>query len=195
MSEHFRARLVKALEALVKLAESQMLITAGTVFVSPQQPLAELSTCLWQIRRGDFSRLLYVWLLVAPGGPVSRLAEVNGLKSCYEELLSGFAEAFKALYLVRYAGTEVAIQLGDHVQLKGLFGKSEGRVSYLPGQPRHSSELDFGGICRVGVQTARGAFVAVHVDPHSLEAKGSLRFVSRDAKEVPSVPSEEELKA
>ena len=67
-----------------------------------------------------------------------------------------------------------------------------GRVTYLPGVSPENSEIDFGGLLRVGIDFGSG-FVMWHIDPDSLELRKGVAFVKREPEDFPSVPSTEEL--
>jgi hypothetical protein len=193
MKSH-RDPLVHVLERLLALLESRVPQVADSGYVSPQQPIGDVSRRLWHIRRGNFAGLHHLSLLFAERGPLARLASANGWSADFVPLQQQFLASFAALNRIRYHGTEQGVELGDHVQVTTFFFRKEtGRVSYLPGAPRHDPEIDFGGLFRVGVQ-ARG-FVGVHVDPDSLELRKTAKFIRRDAESVPPPPSDEELRS
>ena len=186
-------QLVELLTRLLGLLESGVHDVRGSGYVSPQQPFGEVSQRLWHIRRGRFAGLHHLSLLFAAGGPLERIAAANGWAPQLASLRAQFVDAFAALNRIRYSGTEEPVELGDHVVLRGFLRRTSGRVSYLPGEPRHHAELDFGGLFRVGIQTERG-FVAVFVDPETLDLKKTVRLQKRDPTNVPAAPTEEELR-
>jgi hypothetical protein len=182
------AELVKVLERTLGLLESRTANVAGTDYVSPQQPFGAVAQRLWHIRRQRYAGLHHLSLLFAAGGPIETLAARNGWPEDFRALQAEFRTAFDALNGIRYFATERRVELGDHVELRGLLRTRRGRVSYLPGQPRHDPDIDFGGLFRVGIDVPGHAFAIVHVDPDSLDLKKSVRFVARDPRNVPEAP-------
>jgi len=188
-----RARLISVLERLLPLLETRAGNLGDSPFVSAQQPFGEVSTQLWHLRRGRLRRAWSLAMLFGENGPLARLAEQNGWADEYQPMQAEACKAIASLGRIRYFGSEEVVALGDHVALRVFFRKTSGRVTYLPGVSRPRSEIDFGGLLRIGVQEQSGAFVAIHVDPETLEVKKGLRFVRRDAVAIPSCPSDEEL--
>jgi hypothetical protein len=186
-------QLVDVLTRLLGLLESGVRDLDGSGYISPQQPFGDIAQRIWHFRRARFAGLHHLWLLFAAGGPLERIAAANGWLPQLEALRAKFLESFHALNRIRYFGSEDGVELGDHVELRGFFRKTQGRVSYLPGQPRHSAELDHGGLVSVGIQTRRGTFLGVFVDPDTLELKQSVKLLRRDGTRAPAAPSEEEL--
>ena len=194
MKNH-RDQIVHVLERLLALLEARVQQVSDSGYVSPQQPIGDVSQRLWHVRRGNFAGLHHLSLLFAERGPLARLANADGWTAQLIPLQQQFLVSFAALNRIRYHGTEQAVELGDHVQVASplfFLRKPTGRVSYLPGMPRHNAQLDFGGLFWVGVQAHR--FVAVHVDPDSLELRRTVKFLKHDAENVPPPPSEEELR-
>jgi len=185
--------IVKVLESICTLLESQVKDIAGTGYASPQQPLGVLSQKLWHYRRKHYVGLHHVSLLFSETGPLSTISQLNGWANQFTALRNDFFVAFHALNRIRYYMTEEPVELGDHVQLRLFFKKRIGRVSYLPGRPVHNSNIDFNGLFSVGIQIKGQAFVAVHVDPDTLDLKKSVRFIKRDTMNIPEVPPESVL--
>jgi hypothetical protein len=181
------ADLVKVLERTLDLLESRTTDVAGTGYVSPQQPFGDVAQRLWHIRRRRYAGLHHLSLLFV-AGPIETLAARNGWLEDFRALQAEFRTAFDALNGIRYFETERRVELGDHVELRGLLRTRRGRVSYLPGQPRHDPDIDFGGLFRVGIDVPGHSFAIVHVDPESLDLKRSVRFVARDPRNVPAAP-------
>lgn len=181
------------LERTLGLLESRTADVTGTGYVSPQQPFGDIAQRLWHIRRQRYAGLHHLSLLFAAGGPIETIAARNGWPEEFRALQAEFLTAFGTLNGIRYFATERRVELGDHVELRVLFRTRRGRVCYLPGQPRHEPEIDFGGLFRVGVDVPGHSFVAVHVDPDSLDLQKSVRFIARDPRNVPEPPSGPEL--
>jgi hypothetical protein len=186
------AALVACLEELLRRIEESRNL-ADSDYISVQQPVGDLAKCIWQFRRGNYSRLFHLSLVLAPGGPVSKLAAANGWLESYEERAAQFRQDFARLNGIRYAGSERCVELGDHVVLRGMLRQRSGRVSYLPGVSQPRAAIDFGGLFRVGIELAGGGFTAVHVDPESLELRRTVRFVKLDSRNPPAVPSDSDL--
>ena len=194
MKSH-RDQVVQVLERVGALLEARTRDVRAAGYVSPEQPFGALSQRLWHVRRGNFAGLHHLSLLFSDSGPLSRIATANGWATEFLPLREQFLASFAALNRIRYHGTEQGVELGDHVVVTiplFFFQRESGRVSYLPGVSPHNPEIDFGGMFRVGIQ-ARG-FVAVHVDPDSLELQKTVRFLRRDSAGVPPIPSDEELR-
>jgi hypothetical protein len=182
------AELVKVLERTLGLLERRTTDVAGTGYVSSQQPFGDIAQRLWHIRRRRYAGLHHLSLLFAPSGPIETLAARNGWPDDFRALQVEFRAAFDALNGIRYFQTEQRVELGDHVEVRGLLRTRRGRVSYLPGQPRHDPDIDFGGLFRVGIHVPGHSFAIVHVDPDSLDLRKYVRFVSRDPRDVPEMP-------
>jgi len=181
----FGDQLVSVLERTCGLLETRASDVAGTGYVSPPQPFGDVAQRLWRRR---FASLHHLALLFAGGGPIEAIAVRNGWPEEFRTLQADFRGTFEALNGIRYFATEQRVELGDHVELRVLFRMRRGRVCYLPGQPRHDPEIDFGGLFRVGIDIPGHSFVVVHVDPESLDLKKSVRFIARDPRDVPEPP-------
>lgn len=189
-----RERLVKALESVIEYLDKRTSDVSGTVYISSQQPLGDISQPLWHIRRGNFVQLRVLALAFDARGPLSHIARVNGWESEFEHARDDFFTAFDALNRIRYFQSETPVELGDRVRLRHLFSKKSGRVVYLPGVSQPNSEIDFGGLFRLGVSIEDGTFTAYHVDPDSLAVVKSVEFEGRDSEGIPEMPSDEELR-
>jgi hypothetical protein len=184
---------VKVLESIFSLLESKVENVSGTGYVSPQQPLGDLSQKLWHYRRKHYVGLHHVSLLFSETGPLNTISQLNGWANQFTALRNDFFVAFHALNRIRYHMTEEPVELGDHVHLRLFFKNRIGRVSYLPGRPVHNTNIDFNGLFSVGIEIKGGGFVAVHVDPDTLDLKKSVRFIKRDTMNIPEVPPESVL--
>ena len=189
-----RQRLVRCLESLVVLLEERSQAGDGEVFVSAQQPLGEIATALWHLRRGPAPRLWSLALLLSETSPLATMAARDGWVEEYRQVLQESGQAFETLMRVRYSNSEDVVALGDHVAFRLFFRTAHGRVVYLPGVSTPSPEIDFGGLFRVGVQVENGPFVTHHVDPGTLEVKKGVRLVKRDAAAIPARPSDDEMR-
>ena len=189
-----RKVLVEAVQRIVNILQKETQDVSGSIYISSQQPLGDLVQPLWHYRRGKFIKLRQLALIFAAGGPLEQLAETNGWFSQFKESQASFDAAFQALNCVRYFDSEVPVQLGDHVSLRVLFRRRAGRVCYLPGVSPENPEIDFGGLCRIGIDFT-GGFMMWQVDPDSLELKKGVTLVNRDPVSVPAVPTAEDLNA
>lgn len=185
--------LVRAVEKVAGILETRPQDLSGSIYVSPQQPLGDLVQPLWHYRKGRFVQLRRTWMMFAADGPLEKLAKASNWFCEFAEARSLFQTAFAALNCVRYFGSEVPVQLGDHVSLRVLFRKTAARVSYLPGVSPANPNIDFGGLFRVGLAYGKAEFVACHVDPDTLDLDTCVHFVSQDSASIPTVPSAEEL--
>jgi hypothetical protein len=186
-------QLVQAVERVVAILDSRPQDVTGSIYVSPQQPLGDLTQPLWHYRRGQFVQLRQLLLMFARGGPLEQLALKNNWHSDFEASKLLFDSAFRSLNFIRYFNSEQRVEIGDHVRLRSFFRKADGRVNYVPGLSLPNDEIDFGGLFRIGVALRKGGFTHVHVDPDSLAAKEGLEFQARDSAPTPPVPSPEEL--
>ncbi len=186
-------RIVKVLESICSLLEPQAKDVTGTGYVSPQQPLGDLSQRLWHYRRKHYTGLHHVSLLFLETGPLNTISQLNGWANQFIALRNDFFVAFHALNRIRYYMTEEPVELGDHVELRLFFKNRIGRVSYLPGRPLHNANIDFDGLFNVGIEIKGQAFAAVHVNPDPLDLKKSGRFIKRDTTNFPEVPAESVL--
>lgn len=185
--------LVRALERITSILEERPQDVTGTIYVSGQQPFGDLVQALGHHRRNRFVQLRQLAMMFAADGPLERLSTVNGWLADLQRARVEFQSAFAALNCIRYFASEVPVQLGDHVTLRVLFRRREGRVTYLPGVTSPRSQIDFGGLFRVGVTTPRGWFIGCHVDPDSLDLKKGIALVRRDSSPTPAVPSDRAL--
>ena len=80
---------------------------------------------------------------------------------------------------VRYQGGQVVVQLGDRVELHGLFRKRRGVVNYVPGISQPHGEMEHDGLHWVGVSFLDGTFTGTVVDPDTGCLRKKVAFVER----------------
>lgn len=95
---------------------------------------------------------------------------------------------------VRYHGGEVTTQLGDRIELRGLFRRRRGVVNYVPGISRAHAEMEHSALYWVGVAFDNGTFTGVLVDPDTGCTLKRLVFVERGSTDsvapLPDAPFE-----
>ncbi len=187
-------QLGQCLASLIDLFERRTTDTSGTVFISPQQPFADVAQYLWHLRQGELWRLRQLALLLQRGGQIEQLAKNNGWEREFGEITQSFWDMFTVLNRVRYHRSERPVELGDHIKFKFWFSKAEGRVSYVPGQSELIPEIDFNGIFRVGIWMSGDRFTALTVNADTLELPRHAVFVRHDTVAIPSLPSVAELR-
>ena len=79
--------------------------------------------------------------------------------------------------VVLYADRTTPVQLGDRVETRVWFSKKQGRVVYVPGISPPNSNMEYNGLCWVGIRLDEGGFVSTVVDPKGafLRRKEKLR--------------------
>jgi hypothetical protein len=80
---------------------------------------------------------------------------------------------------IRYFDGKTVVNLGDHVEKRGLFGRRHGRVSYVPGISEVNPNMEFNGLIYVGIKFDGGGLVATLVDPKIFLLKKTIRFCKR----------------
>lgn len=181
-----QTKLVKSLEGLIDLIEKRVQDVTMTDYISSQEPFADIGHCLWNIRRGDFSTLLHLSMLLGRHGPISSIATRHGWNKELEAIQEDFRDAFAKLHRIRYFATEVPVELGDHVAIRMFFKTRRGRVTYVSGSSKPNDEIDFGGILHIGIDVPGEMFVAYPVDPRTFCIRKSVVFERRDAENTPA---------
>jgi hypothetical protein len=85
---------------------------------------------------------------------------------------------------VRYYGGGVAVQLGDHVEVRGLFRKRRGIINYVPGVSQTHGEMEHNGLYWVGISFPDTSFTGIIVDPDTGCIKKKVLFVERGAADA-----------
>lgn len=67
--------------------------------------------------------------------------------------------------VVTYNDRVTPVQLGDHVLTRVWFRKRKGRVVYVPGVSALNTNMEYNGLCWVGIRLDDGGFVSTVVDP------------------------------
>jgi hypothetical protein len=137
-----------------------------------------------------------VWVLAAllcRDGLIEQLATQNSWLEEFRTLQPRFESALSVLNRVRYHGSERVVELGDRIRVWYFFSRRAGRVAYVPGLSKPHSEIEFGGLFRVGVDIPGQTFMAIHVDPNTLQLKRGVTFVDRDTSPIPDLPTQEEF--
>lgn len=92
-----------------------------------------------------------------------------------------------------YHGAEVAVELGDRVEYRGVFRKRRGVVNYVPGISAVHPEMEHGGLHWVGISYDNGIFTGVLVDPDTGCTLERLVFLSRgEGDAIPPLPEDSE---
>lgn len=179
------AKLINALERLIDLLEKRVEDVTATDYISSQEPFADIGHCLWNIRRGDFSTLLHLSMLLGKQGPMPLLAAKHGWLKELETIQGDFRNAFVTLHRIRYFGTEDPVELGDHVSVKVLFKTRRGQVTYVSNSSKPNGQIDFGGLLNIGIDMPGKMFLASHVDPKTFCVKKGIMLERRDPENIP----------
>jgi hypothetical protein len=84
----------------------------------------------------------------------------------------------------KYHGGEMDIQVGDHVELRGLFRKRQGIVNYVPGISEPHGEMEHNGLYWVGVSFSNGSFTGLVIDPDTGCLQKKVQFLGRGPAEA-----------
>jgi len=95
---------------------------------------------------------------------------------------------------VRYHEGNVTTQLGDRIELRGLFRRRKGIVNYVPGISPVHDEMEHNALHWVGIVFDNGIFTGVLVDPDTGCTLKRLVFVERGSVDsiepLPDAPFE-----
>ena len=80
---------------------------------------------------------------------------------------------------VRYHGGSVTVQLGDRVEVRGLFRTRLGAINYVPGISPPHDEMEHNSLYWVGIAVDNGTFTGVVVDPDTGCTRKELVFLDR----------------
>jgi hypothetical protein len=89
-------------------------------------------------------------------------------------------ESLMAGRVVTYRDRVTPVQLGDHVLTRVWFRKRSGRVVYVPGISAFNSNMEYNGLCWVGIRLDIGGFVSTVVDPTGAYLRHKETLVKRD---------------
>jgi len=93
----------------------------------------------------------------------------------------------------RYHGGDVAVELGDRIEYRGIFRKRRGVVNYVPGISAAHPEMEHGGLHWAGIAFDNGTFTGVLVDPDTGCTLKRLILLSRGERSaIPPLPQDEE---
>ena len=82
--------------------------------------------------------------------------------------------------LVTYNDRVTPVQLGDHVESRVWFRKRKGRVVYVPGVSPLNKNMEYNGLCWVGIRLEDGSFVSTVVDPDGAYLRHKEALIRRD---------------
>jgi hypothetical protein len=82
--------------------------------------------------------------------------------------------------VVTYHDRVTPVQLGDHVLTRVWFRKRSGRVVYVPGVSAFNANMEYNGLCWVGIRLDDGGFVSTVVDPTDAYLRHKEVLVKRD---------------
>ncbi len=94
---------------------------------------------------------------------------------------------------VTYYDGGVSVLLGDHVEVRFFFRRTQGRITYVPGLSKPHSEMAFGGLTWVGINLERGWVIKEVVDPESGKLKKGVKFLGRSATVVKGIEPGDQL--
>ena len=82
--------------------------------------------------------------------------------------------------VVTYADRATPVQLGDRVETRVWFSRKPGRVVYVPGISPPNSNMEYNGLCWVGIRLDEGGFVSTVVDPKGAYLRRNEKLLRRD---------------
>jgi hypothetical protein len=94
--------------------------------------------------------------------------------------------------LVTYNDRVTPVQLGDHVLTRVWFRKRKGRVVYVPGVSAVNTNMEYNGLCWVGIRLEDGGFVSTVVDPTGAFLRHKEVLVQRDPDGCPTLAVDED---
>jgi hypothetical protein len=80
---------------------------------------------------------------------------------------------------MRYYGGSVDVQLGDRVEVRGLFRKRQGIVNYVPGISTTHGEMEHNGLYWVGISFSDESFTGIIVNSDTGCIKKKILFWER----------------
>jgi hypothetical protein len=94
--------------------------------------------------------------------------------------------------VVTYNDRVTPVQLGDHVLTRIWFRKRKGRVVYVPGISALNTNMEYNGLCWVGIRLDDGGFVSTVVDPGGAYLRHKEVLVERDPSGYPALAADED---
>lgn len=94
---------------------------------------------------------------------------------------------------VTYHDGKTAVLLGDHVEMRFFFRRTQGRITYVPGLSKPHSEMEFGGLTWVGINLERGWVIKEVVDPESGKLKKGIKFLGRSTTPVRGIKPSDQI--
>lgn len=94
---------------------------------------------------------------------------------------------------VTYYDGKAPVLLGDHVEVRFFFRRTQGRITYVPGLSKPHSEMEFGGLTWVGINLERGWVIKEVVDPESGRLKKGVKFLGRSTTDVKGIEPGDKL--
>ena len=94
--------------------------------------------------------------------------------------------------VITYSDRVTPVQLGDRVRTRIWFSKKTGRVVYVPGISRLNANMEFNGLCWVGIRLDEGGFVSTVVDPKGAYLRRHEMLVERDPQGVAPLQEDED---
>jgi hypothetical protein len=94
--------------------------------------------------------------------------------------------------VVTYIDRVTPVQLGDHVLTRIWFRKRKGRVVYVPGVSALNTNMEYNGLCWVGIRLDDGGFVSTVVDPKDAYLRHKEVLVERDPRGYPALGIDED---
>lgn len=80
---------------------------------------------------------------------------------------------------VRYFESDIEVELGDRVELRGWFRKRSATVNYVPGISEYHLEMEHNALFWVGLAFDNGTFTGAIVDPDTGCTRKHLVFLGR----------------
>lgn len=93
---------------------------------------------------------------------------------------------------VMYSDRVTPVQLGDHVETRVWFWKKKGRVVYVPGVSAPNTNMEYNGLCWVGIRLEEGGFVSTVVDPKGAFLRRKELLLKRDPQGFAALADEED---
>jgi hypothetical protein len=93
---------------------------------------------------------------------------------------------------VTYIDRVTPVQLGDHVETRVWFWKKKGRVVYVPGVSPPNTNMEYNGLCWVGIRLEEGGFVSTVVDPEGAYLRRKEVLLKRDPQGFAPLSEEED---
>ena len=95
---------------------------------------------------------------------------------------------------VFYDDGTTKVRLGDEVSARNLLiFRRTGRITYVPGTSKKNRNMEFNGLCWVGIRFQGGSISGVIVDPKTFRLRKGVRFIRRLADAVEELKPEEDF--